>query len=90
MRRYYERKPRKDPTKGNNVINISISLKGIGLKPSQSRVHKVAIQLKKNFSNLSYPVLTTTQNDEKLHTFDSSSLVILSVWAYYAWRDMYR
>ena len=28
------------------------------------------IQLKKNFSNLSYPVLTTTQNDDKLHIFD--------------------
>ena len=27
------------------------------------------IQLKNNFSNLSYPVLTTTQNDEKLHIF---------------------
>ena len=48
------------------------------------------IQVKKNFSNLSYTVLTTTQNDEKLHIFDSNSLVILSIWAYYAWRDMYR
>ena len=48
------------------------------------------IQVKKNFSNLSYPVLTTTQNDDKLHIFDSNSLVILSIWAYYAWRDMYR
>ena len=28
-----------------------------------------AIQLKKNFSNLSYPVPTTFQNDEKLHIF---------------------
>ena len=27
------------------------------------------IQLYKNFCNLSYPVLTTTQNDEKLHIF---------------------
>ena len=48
------------------------------------------IQLKKNFSNLSYPVLTTTQNDDKLHIFDSNSLVILSIWPYYAWRDIYR
>ena len=48
------------------------------------------IQLKKNFSNWSYPVLTTTQNDEKLHIFYSYSLVILSTWAHYAWRDMYR
>ena len=48
------------------------------------------IQQKKNFSNLSYPVLTTTQNDEKLHIFDSNSLVIFSIWPYYAWRDIYR
>ena len=37
-----------------------------------------------------YPVLTTTQNDEKLHIFYSDSLVILSIWAHYVWRDMYR
>ena len=43
-----------------------------------------------SFSNWSYPVLTTTQNDEKLHIFYSDSLVILSIWAHYAWRDMYR
>ena len=43
-----------------------------------------------SFSNWSYPVLTTTQNDEKLHIFYSNSLVILSIWAHYAWRDMYR
>ena len=41
------------------------------------------IQLNKNFSNLSNPVLTATQNDKKLHIFDSNSLVILSIWAYY-------
>ena len=41
------------------------------------------IQLGKNFSDLTYPVLTTTQNDEKLHIFNSNSLVIISVWAYY-------
>ena len=44
----------------------------------------------KNFWNLTYPVLTTTQNDEKLHIFDSNSLVILSIWTYHTWRDMYR
>ena len=44
----------------------------------------------KNFWNLSYPVLTTTQNDEKLHNSDSNSLVILSIWTYHTWRDMYR
>ena len=36
------------------------------------------IQLKKNFSNLSYPILTT-HNDDKLHIFVSNSLVILSI-----------
>ena len=62
----------------------------------QSKLHLIlivlmrGIQVKKNFSNLSYPVLTTTQNNEKLHIFDSNSLVILSIWAYYAWRDRYR
>ena len=40
------------------------------------------IQLNKNFSNLSNPVLTTTQNDKKLHIFYSNSLVIISIWAY--------
>ena len=35
------------------------------------------------------PVLTTTQNDEKLHIFDSNSLVILSIQTYHTWRDMY-
>ena len=48
------------------------------------------IQMKKDFSNLSYPVLTTTQNVKKSHIFDSNSLVILSIWEYYAWRDTYR
>ena len=33
------------------------------------------IQLNTNFSNLSNPVLTTTQNEKKLHIFDSNSLV---------------
>ena len=48
------------------------------------------IQLNKNFCNFSYPVLTTTQNDEKLHIFDSNSLVILSIWTYHTWREKYR
>ena len=48
------------------------------------------IQLNKNFSNLSYPVLTTTHNDEKLHIFDSKSLVMLSISTYHTLRDMYR
>ena len=48
------------------------------------------IQLYKNFWNLSYPLLTTTQNDEKLHIFNSNSSVILSIWVYYRWRDIYR
>ena len=47
------------------------------------------IQLSKNFSNFSNPVLTTTHNDKKLHIFNSHSLVILSVWAYSTQRDMY-
>ena len=37
------------------------------------------IQLNKNLWNLSYPVLTTTQSDEKFHIFDSNSLVILFI-----------
>ena len=48
------------------------------------------IQLNNNKWNLSYPVLTTTQNDEKLHSFDSNSLVILSIWKYHTWRELYR
>ena len=48
------------------------------------------IQLNKNFWNFSYPDLTTTQNDKKLHIFDFNYLVILSIWTYHTWRDMYR
>ena len=44
---------------------------------------KRGIQLNKNFWSLSYPVLTTTQNDKKLHIFDSNSLVILSIWTWH-------
>ena len=40
--------------------------------------------------NLSYSVLTTTQKDEKLHVFDSNSLVLLSIWIYHTWREMHR
>ena len=48
------------------------------------------IQLNKNFWNLSYLVLTTTQYDKKLHDFESNSLVILSIWIYHTWRNMHR
>ena len=47
------------------------------------------IQLNKNFSNLSNPVLITTENEKKLHIMDSNSLVILYVWTYNTQRDMY-
>ena len=46
-------------------------------------VLKRGIQLNKNISHLTYPVLTTTQNNKKLHIVDSNSLVIISTWAYY-------
>ena len=71
----------------HNFFNFDCN---IGMLHLISIVLMRGIQVKKNFSNLSYPVLTTIQNDEKLHIFDSNSLVILSIWAYYAWRDMYR
>ena len=81
-------------TKGNHErIPLKETISSISQSISNGlawRVHKVAIELKKNFSNWSYPVLTTIQNNEKVHTFDSNSLVILSKWVYYAWRDMYR
>ena len=48
------------------------------------------IQLNKNFWNLSYQVLTTTQNDEKLHIFNSNSLVILFISIYHTWKHVYR
>ena len=32
----------------------------------------------------------TTENDEKLHTVDSNSLVIISIWAYYTLKDGYK
>ena len=44
----------------------------------------------KNFWNLSYSVLTTTQNGEKLHISDSKCLVIVSIWTYHTWRELYR
>ena len=40
-------------------------------------VSMTEIQLNKNFGNLSYPVLTTTQYNEKLHILYFNSLVIL-------------
>ena len=71
----------------HNFFNFD---RNIGMLHLISIVLMRGIQLKKNFSNWSYPVLTTTQNDEKLHIFDSDSLVILSIWSHYAWRDMYK
>ena len=47
--------------------------RSIGMLHLVSIVLMRGIQLKKNFSNWSYPVLTTTQNDEKLHIFSASS-----------------
>ena len=68
-----------------------------GIQPNKSfwnfSYHVLTItqnEKNKNFWNLSYPVLTTTLNDEKLHISDSNSLVILSIWTYHTWRDMYR
>ena len=40
-------------------------------------VLKRGIQLNKNFSHLTYPVLTTTQNDEKLHSLGSNCTFLL-------------
>ena len=66
--------------------NFFSFVRNIGMLHLVSIVLMRGIQLKKNFSNWSYPVLTTTQNDEKLHIFYFDSLVILSMWAHYAWR----
>ena len=59
----------------------------IGMLNLKLIVLKRGIQLNKNFSHLTYPVLITTQNDEKLHIVDSNSLVIISIWAYYTLKD---
>ena len=84
---------------GDQIYQVSVRMikqPKFSMKCSYCMLHLVSIilmrgiQLKKNFSNWSYPVLTTTQNDEKLHIFYFDSLVILSIWAHYAWRDMYR
>ena len=42
------------------------------------------IQLNDNFSNSTYPVLTTAQNDEKIHIFYPDSLVFLCIRVYYS------
>ena len=60
----------------HNFFNFD---RNIGMLHLVSIILMRGIQLKKNFSNWSYPVLTTTQNDEKLHIFYSDSLVILSI-----------
>ena len=71
----------------HNFFNVD---RNIGMLHLKSIVLKRGIQLNKNFSHLTYPVLIGTQNDEKLHIVDSNSLVIISIWAYYTWRDGYR
>ena len=65
-------------------------LNNIGMLHLIMTVLMRGIQFNKKFWNMSYLVFTTTQNDEKLHVFDSNSLVILSIWIYHTWRDMYR
>ena len=70
--------------------NFLIFDHNIGMLHLKMIVLMRGIQLNKNFSNLSYPVLTTTQNDKKLHIFDFNSSVILSIWTYHTCRDMYR
>ena len=71
----------------HNLFNFD---RTIGMLHLKLIILKRGIQLNKNFSHLTYPVLTTTQNDEKLHILDSNSLVIISIWAYCTWRDGYR
>ena len=55
----------------------------IGMLHLKLIVLKRGIQLNKNILHLTYPVLTTTQNDKKLHIVYSNSLLIISIWAYY-------
>ena len=50
----------------HNFFNFD---RNIGMLPLKMIVLKRGIQLNKNFSNLSNPVLTTTQNDLKNCTF---------------------
>ena len=71
----------------HNFLNFDHNIDMLHLKLI---VLKRGIQLNKNFSHLTYPVLTTTQNDEKMHIVDSNSLVITSIWAYYTLKDGYR
>ena len=59
----------------------------IGMLHFKSIILQRGIQLNKNFVHLTYSVLTTTYNDEKLHILDSSPLIIISIWANYRWRD---
>ena len=71
----------------HNFLNFDCN---IGMLHLKSIVLKRGIHLNKNISHLTYPVLTTTQNDKKLHIVDSNSLVIISIWAYYTIKDGYR
>ena len=70
---------------GHNFFNFDHN---IGMLQLKMIVLMRGIQLNKNFSHVTYPVLTTTQNDKKkLHIFDSNSLVIISIWAYNTQRE---
>ena len=59
------------------LITCLIFDRTIGMLHLKLIILKRGIQLNKNFSHLTYPALTITQNDEKLHILDSNSLVII-------------
>ena len=65
MYRWHECKTQKYSI-AHNFFNFD---RNIGMLHIKMIVLMRGIQLNKNFWNLSYPVLTTTQNDEKLHIF---------------------
>ena len=64
----------------HNFFNFDLN---IGMLHLKMIILMRGIQLNKNFLHLSYPVLATIQNDEKLHIFDSNSVVILYIWVYH-------
>ena len=77
--------------KYSNAHNFFNFDSNIGMLHLEMIILMRGIQLNKNFLNLSYPVLATTQNDKKTaHFLDSNSLVILTIWTYHTSRDMYR
>ena len=53
--------------------------RNIGMLHLKTIVLMREIQLNKNFWNLSYPVLITTQNDKNLHIFYSNSLELTTL-----------